>query len=91
MIDEFEILAAHKDFIPGRRNRFFETEELCLRREIEWASATGPPNDDLIGAVANKLARNCKLAGSAERIRSGDLFGRDRVSVYQQLVAELGL
>ena len=42
MIDEFEILAAHEDLIAGRRDRFFETEELCLGREIEWAGATGP-------------------------------------------------
>ncbi len=82
MIDQFEILAANEDFVARGRQRFFETKELCLRRKIDWASATGAPNSDLISSVTNDLTRNIKLAGGAERINRSDLFGDNRIPIH---------
>src|SRR5262245_59602987 len=91
MIHQFEILALHEDLIACRIQRLFQTEELRRSRKVKWTTAALSHDADLILPVAQQLARDRKLTGSAECIVSSDLFGRDRSSIYQQVVSHYRL
>src|SRR5262245_18832815 len=91
MIYQFEVLTAHKDFIPGGGQRIFQAEEFCFRGKVEWTRTTFAFYGHFIGAVTNELARNGKLAWCTQSIIRRQLPASDGSAINQYFITHHGL